>query len=171
MPKLFTISAKTRKLAADAIDDLIDQLGKEVTLTYPSVTIDCPNCVFDPTTQRSAGIYKPGGPRPFNRGTICPVCRGTGRLANQVTGKVKLLCHWDVKNFNFPLDTIATPYSLVQTKGYMSDLPKILQSRRIVLQPPETNLSYTFELWGEPIDAGNIVPGRYFTAIWRRVGG
>jgi cell division GTPase FtsZ len=39
----------------------------------------CDNCLQDPTTKLSLGIYKKGGPMPFS-GKICPRCKGTGRV-------------------------------------------------------------------------------------------
>lgn len=38
----------------------------------------CTNCLLDPVTRSSLGIYKKGGIRPF-AGKVCPVCNGTGK--------------------------------------------------------------------------------------------
>ena len=39
---------------------------------------ECTNCYLDPTTKKSMGVYRKGGPRPFT-GKICPVCNGSGK--------------------------------------------------------------------------------------------
>jgi hypothetical protein len=172
MGKIFTITDDIKAIASNAIDDIIDQLGKDCQLIYPSIQADCPNCVFDPTTNRSSGIFKTGGPRPFQRGTICPVCRGNGKLDNQATETIRMLCQWNPKQFMLAAGNIQIPNSIVETKGYLTDLPKILASRKMILQVPiEPYMRYTFELWGEPIDRGNIIQNRYFYALWKRVGG
>ncbi len=171
MGKLFTITEEIRDIARDGIDDMIDQLGKDCKLVYPSVKTDCPNCVFDPTTNRSTGRYKTGGPRPFPNGTICPVCRGAGRLDSTETDIIRMLCKWNPKEFIPLAGSLQLPNSIVRTKGYITDLPKVLRSKKMILQLPiEPYIRYTFDLQGEPIDAGNIVQGRYFIAIWKRAG-
>lgn len=40
--------------------------------------ITCNNCLIDPISRTSLGIYKKGGPIPFT-GKICPICGGSGR--------------------------------------------------------------------------------------------
>ena len=37
------------------------------------------NCFLDPTTKKSMGVYRVGGPRKFD-GRTCPVCRGRGKI-------------------------------------------------------------------------------------------
>jgi hypothetical protein len=37
--------------------------------------------------------------------------------------------------------------------------------------PVEGIRQYIYELHGEPIFPGNIIQGRYFFAIWKRIGG
>ena len=168
MGKIFTITDKIRNIASDAIDDLIDQLGKDCELIYPSLKTDCPNCIYDPITNRSTGRYKSGGPRPFPHGTICPVCRGNGQIESTHTDTVRLLCQWNPKNFYVGPGAITIPYGSVLTKGYMTDLPKILQSKRMIIQIPiHPYIRATFDLWSAPIDAGNIIQGRYFIAVWK----
>ena len=172
MGKIFTLTPDIKKIAQDAIDDLIDQLGKDCLLVYSSVKADCPNCLYDPITKRSTGRYKLGGPRPFPNGQICPVCRGTGQLESESTEIIRMLCQWNPARFTSLSDaTIQIPNSIVQTKGYIWDLPKILRARTIILQLPiEPYIRYRFQLWGEPIDSSNIIQSRYFVATWKRMG-
>lgn len=50
--------------------------GKQIK---PQVrTIPCDNCILDPITRRSMGVYKKNGPTPFN-GRVCPECKGSGK--------------------------------------------------------------------------------------------
>lgn len=171
MGKIFTLTNDIKQIASDAIDDLIDQLGKQCRLVYSGIKTDCPNCIFDPQSKKSTGIYKAGGPRPFPNRTICPVCRGAGQIDTTSTEVVTLLCNWNPRDFYiFPIN-IEQPHSMVQTKGYIKDLPKILRARKMVLEIPiEPYTRYTFDLISEPIDPGNIIQGRYFVAIWKRSG-
>lgn len=171
MGRIFTLTEDIRQIAKDAIDDLIDQLGKNCRLIYPSVETDCPNCIYDPTTNRSSGRYQAAGPRPFPNGTICPVCRGAGKLSADSSEVIKMLCQWNPRNYQQLPGNIQVPNSVLQTKGYLTDMPKVMRSRKMVLEIDiEQYNRFTFELWGEPIDQGNIIQGRYFIALWKRVG-
>lgn len=169
MAKIFTITPQIRKIAADAIDDLIDQLGKDCLLQYDALKIDCPNCIYDISTNRSTNKYQIGGPRPFPTGTLCPVCKGVGTLNSTHTDTVRMLCQWNPRKFNILPGNLEVPNSWVQTKGYMTDLPKIMQSKKMIIELPITPyIRATFNLWGDPIDAGNIIQGRYFIALWKQ---
>jgi RNA polymerase subunit RPABC4/transcription elongation factor Spt4 len=171
MGKIFTLTDDIKQIASDAIDDLIDQLGKDCRLIYPDKVSDCPNCIFNPVTQKSSNKYQSGGPFPFQDGTICPVCHGNGRLQSEQTETIKMLCSWNPRQWIILPGNINVPNSMVQTKGYLTDLPKVLRSRKMVLQIPiEPYNKYQFELQGEPIDQGNIIQGRYFIAVWKRSG-
>jgi hypothetical protein len=165
------ISEATRQRFIKYQDAAINEAGRDCTLLYPSQTVDCPNCIYDPTTQRSSNKFKTGGPRPFPNGTICPVCRGTGKLTQQPTAVIKLELSWNPRQWIFVPENIVEPNSWVQTKGFLTDIDKVLRSRKIVVQlsiPPYS--TYIYELSGEPFDSAKISPGRYFTAMWKRTG-
>lgn len=172
MGKLFTLSDDVKKIAQDAIDDLIDQLGKDCLLVYPPLPSACVNCVIDPIGNKSSNHWTRGGPMPFPNGSICPLCDGRGYHFSEITTPIKLLISnspsdWFVKipaNIHHPAGTI-------QTKGYIKDLANVLQSRKLIMQISlEPMIRYTYELGGEPIDQGNIVQNRYWVAVWHRIG-
>lgn len=50
--------------------------NRPITLVYPEVREECPNCTFNGF--RSNGVYKTGGPYPFESGFLCPWCEGAG---------------------------------------------------------------------------------------------
>src|SRR5688572_31156548 len=101
MAKLFRITPAIRRLSANAIDTMIDELGKLCLLAYETPPTECPNCYFDPTSRASAGTYRPEGPRPFNR-PPCPVCRGRGLIGGgEAFKEVKFLIDWQPKPWNF----------------------------------------------------------------------
>lgn len=166
--------------ATAAIDSLMlpaeqGGLGKHCTLLFPPKAERCPNCGWDSPNKRSNNRYKAGGPQPFPTGTTCPVCMGRGTLDTPVSQDIVFLCNWNPRtwatlpginpaNFNAQV-----PGGAVQTKGFLSDLPAVLQSRRVVIESPvEALRRYTFALDGEPVDTSNIIQGRYFYAVWRR---
>jgi hypothetical protein len=173
MGKLFTLTDDVRLIAQNAIDDLIDQLGKDCRLIYPPDWQQCANCIYDSIGEKSSNIWITGGPIPFDAGSTCPMCGGVGRRAIEKTANIRMLVQaepskWWVK----PPFNVQVPTGMIQTKGYMSDVPRLLQSRKMIFQTDiEGIMRMRYELVGEPIDQGNIIQGRYFVALWQRVPG
>jgi hypothetical protein len=171
MGKIFTLDADVKSIIQDAIDDLIGELGKDCRLVYPPKMTYCVNCASDPIGHKPSNRWKTGGPVHFPMGSLCPMCNGEGRRAEEVTEVIKLLCEWDPKKFVFPVPSldVRTPFSVVQVKGFLTDLPKVLRCDHMVLQIPiEGIIRKTYKLSGEPGDYSNIVQGRYFVAVWTR---
>jgi hypothetical protein len=176
------ISDAIRATAAAALDSLQAPqeeggLGKHCRLVFEPRQTKCPNCGWDTQNKTSNNKYKPGGPQPFPNGTICPVCMGKGVLVTPVTKDVVFLCNWNVKTWiALPnLDggiNLQIPFGAVQTKGFTKDVNDVLASRRMIMDTPVEGIrQYIYELHGEPIFPGNIIQGRYFFAIWKRIGG
>jgi hypothetical protein len=173
MAKLFTITPAIRRLARDANDTMIEQLGKECLLAFEPTALPCPNCHYDPILKASTGIYNGTGSAPFTH-PPCPVCKGAGIL--KPTGDLftenLFLIDWQPKPWLF-VDTtqIKIPQGIVQTKGFITDMAEVLEAKYIIIDHLNTNFrDNRFVLWGEPIPQGNIVPGRYFIAFWTRLG-
>ncbi len=148
-------------------------LGKHCRLIYPSKMIACENCVFDPTTNRSSNRPKSGAPIPFGPGGVCPMCNATGKMAEEHTEDVVFKCSWAPKRFMrlFPKIEMELAQSLVETKGYVTDIPKILQAERLVVDTSiEAYLRQTYKLFKSPGSPSNIIQGRYFMAYWEQVG-
>ena len=172
MAKLFSLSTDVKTIAQNAIDDLIDQLGKDCLLQFPPIPEYCVNCIIDPIGNKSSNHWVNGGPIPFPNASICPMCDGRGYHYKELTRPIKLLIsnspsEWFVK---LPVN-IQSPAGTIQTKGYVADLPDVLQCRKMIVQISlEPIIRYTYELNGEPIDQGNIVQNRYWVGIWNRIG-
>jgi hypothetical protein len=177
------ITAAIRQTAEAALDSLMAPaeaggLGKHCTLAFPPVRVRCPNCGWDNANRRSNSRYKSGGPQPFPVGGLCPVCNGKGSIDTPVTQDIVLLCNWNPKewvrlpNFDPSNVNIQIPGGMLQTKGFLADVPRILQSRKLLVETAIQGIvNYTYELDGEPVDSGNIIQGRYFYAMWKRAGG
>lgn len=168
MGKLFTITPNIKKIAQDAIDDIIDQLGKTCRLYYPAKAVDCVNCVYDPIGKKSSNIWRSGGPMPFHVGA-CPMCDGAGLRFDEQYEDKKFLCRWNPRQWFIAPGNIRIPDGYMQIKGYLTDLPALKRSEYIIVQTDISNYSsFKYKLDGEPIDKGNIVQGRYFVALLKR---
>lgn len=172
MGKIFTLDAATKSIITDALDDLITELGKNCRLVYPPQMVSCINCVKDPIGNKSANRWKTGGPIPFSNGMTCPMCGGEGFKAIEHTEDVLMLCAWEPKHFYYPLSNlnIRIPYSIVQTKFFLTELPKVEQCDHLVFQTNIEGVALRkFKLYGEPGDRANIIQDRYAVATWERV--
>lgn len=172
MGTIFTLDSQIKSVIQDALDDLITELGKDCKLVYPPKWSECLNCItpYDPIGQKPSCFYRQGGPVPFGDG-ICPVCNGAGKQSSEVSEVLKFLCEWNPQKFIRPVSNlnIQIPYSLVQTKGYLTDLPKVLQADHLIFQVPiEGLMRKRYRLASEPGDPSNIIQNRYFVALWQR---
>jgi hypothetical protein len=176
MAKIFSIDPSIRQVVSDVMDDLLANtsqggMGKTCRLVYPPKLTPCLNCIYDSVANRSSNRPVSGAPQPFPPGTLCPMCSGKGMNSQEQSEEITLKCNWEPRNFLKPSSVdIRLPYSVVEVKGYMSDLPKILKCDHLILNlPVEPYIRQKFRLMGEPGDPSNIVPGRYFVAFFERL--
>ncbi len=172
------ITDDIRSTAQAALDSLLAPpelggLGKHCRLIFPPRRPLCPNCGWDAQNKRSNGRYKAGGPQPFPGKGLCPVCNGRGTLDEEVSQDIVLGINWkprawvampgmDLSNVNLDV-----PGGACQAKGFQIDLPRVLQSRKLMLESgAEGRSEFLYILHGQPIDAGNIIQLHYFYSIW-----
>ncbi len=132
---------------------------------------DCVNCIYDAIGQKSSNRYQNGGPVPFQMGTLCPVCNGLGKIADEPTEEnVSLMVIWDYKQWiNFNLNT-RSPDGLAQTLSTASLTPKLLRADRVVFATDiEGYVRHQFTRDGEaePCGFGN---NDFVSIMWRRIG-
>lgn len=171
MGVLFTLDTATKAVIQQGLDDLITELGKDCLIVYPPLRVNCVNCVKDPIGNKSSNVWKTGGPLPFPNGGICPMCNGSFTVAKENSETLHLLCAWEPRNFFYPIRNLdlKVPFGTIQTKGYMSDLPKIKRANYLVFELPIVPIiRQTYVLSGEPGDQSNIIQNRYFVATWER---
>lgn len=127
------ISPALIRLYQDRIDALLNQLGKNVVLEFDPVQTPCPNCLFDPITNRSTGVYRDAGPEPFPRGRKCPYCKGEGVVTSNETRCIKCLIKWAPKDaMNYGL-TVTDPRAIVRTKCLLTNAPLIARARTAII--------------------------------------
>lgn len=151
------------QLYNDTVDDFINlNFGEDCVLLYPPKKIECPNCVVDLIGGKSSNIYKSGGPYQFADGMICPYCNGEGFYNQDYTETIKLRVYWSPKDWVKTGTTFGIPAGAVQIIGFLSDLPKILQSSSIQLISKNNNIAVqNFVRIGEPFYHG-FKKSRYF---------
>lgn len=172
MGQIFTLEQAVVDTTEKALNDLILYLGKDCKVVYPPKITPCSNCVRDTIGNKSKNIYLHGGPLPFPNNTICPVCGGSGSTSAEETSEiVHLIVTWNPKKYmNIKLDNIRLNDGVIQIKGKIADMPKIQRMSYLI---PHIAIDayghYRFRLSGEPISPGNIVQGKFFTALLDRI--
>jgi hypothetical protein len=78
----FYVTDQHVKIYQDTISHLREDLGRLITINLKPIESICSNCEYDSINKRSSSKYKtsPAGPKPFQNGTLCPQCRGAGKL-------------------------------------------------------------------------------------------
>jgi len=167
MANIFELTDDIRQIAAFAFDDLIEALKKPCLVVYPPKMIPCELCTYDPVGKKSSGFWKDGT---RIRG-VCPHCGGNYYKAQEVSETVHFLTEIQPKQFEkFPFDIpVRDPGGLLQVKGYMTDLPKILKCEYLIhdlnMRP---FIEQRYKMYGEPISPSNIVKNRYFICMFER---
>lgn len=167
MGKIFSLDDGTKATITDALDDLITEFGKDCRLVYQPRLLPC-SCNQD-HTGKNANHYN-AAPAPFWPGN-CPLCGGKGKREQEVSENIKLLCAWDPKHFFSPVPSveIRKPFSLLQTKGFLKDVPKLIKAQYLIFQTAIEGLfQKKFRLLSQPGDRSNIIQNRYFICEWEQ---
>lgn len=150
-------------------DDFINlNFGVRCKLIYVPKEIECPNCIQDTISKKSANIYKSGGPYPFPDGSFCPYCAGEGYLKDEASDFIKLRVYHRPKDWIKVPTQIGVPDGVVQVIGFLTDLPKFQKSTNIILLTDiEPYNSYNYTRLGEAFPHG-FKKNRYFISFLER---
>jgi hypothetical protein len=108
----------------EAVDNV---WSRSVTLVYPEIREECPNCTFN--GMRSNGVYKANGPYPFENGFLCPYCEGAGYKMIQQTEDIKVRIYYSQKEWVKIGPQVSLPNAAAQIVAKLTDLSKIQQSK------------------------------------------
>ena len=128
----------------------------------------CPNCFYDPNLKKSSNKYKPGGPRPFVTGRICPYCNGDGYSGSINSEVVYLAVTADSKYWINKPENLQNPDSRIQTICRYSLVSKIKQAKDMTVVYSENNTNPNFMLIEEPNPAG-LGDNRYLICNWEKI--
>lgn len=143
-------------------DSLVSELGKQCLLIYPVKRTACSNCIPNPLTKKSSGVYKAGGPKPFTNGEICPWCDGNGYFEQESTDTITARVYWEVKNWEkLNIPNVRKASDVIEIRGFLTDKPKLLQCEFLQID------SHRFTLSGNIMPYG-LVENRYFSSYWVR---
>lgn len=129
----------------------------------------CPNCIYDPNLKKSSNKYKPGGPRQFTSGRICPYCNGSGFYGNVQVEEIHLAVIWEYKDWLIKPINIQNPTGMIQTISDKSFLSKFRKAKDLTILYSTSNSNPVFRLFEEPNPAG-LGDNNYLIVNWERTG-
>ena len=140
----FEITDNQIRVYQEGIDAIIEQLGKKVVFVSSPTEIICPNCYYDGRRKRSSGRRNPNNPNPagplninFKDGTICPVCRGRGKLTQSQNRKeIKATVNWRPKDYVTDQEgtsPVIFPDGICKIKTYSSYTDDIKNAHEILV--------------------------------------
>lgn len=87
----------------------------------------------------------------------------------ETLSEVKLKVYWDQRNWIGVAGNIQIPDGSIQTIGFMTDLPKVLKAKALIVHKEIKDYKeLRFERMGEHIPMG-LRQNRYFACNWRRI--
>ena len=152
----------------EAVDAMITEFGVTCTLVYPEKRESCSNCITDTIGRRSGNRYITGGPVPFARGMICPYCGGSGFKSIENTEDITMRVYWAKKDWVKTGIQVDIPNSAVQTKTYLTNLPKINKAKEVIINKNiDGHEVFRFTKTGESVTHG-LQHNRYIITFWKR---
>lgn len=87
----------------------------------------------------------------------------------EILTDIKLKVYWDSKQWYGVTDSIVLPQGSIQTIGFMTDLPRVLAAKNLIVHKDIKDYKeMRFERYGEHIPLG-LKQNRYFACFWKRV--
>lgn len=108
-------------------DAVVNIWNRGITLVYPEVNEECSNCTYNGF--RSNGIYKPGGPMPFEDGFLCPWCQGAGLKSSIISSEIQARIYYSQKDWVKIGPQIQLPNAAAQIVANVKDLPSLQQCK------------------------------------------
>lgn len=171
MGTYFTITAAQKLVFAQLITDMIESMGKDITIFYPGTMEDCENCTDDSIGNKGSTRYRTGGPIPFAHGLPCPVCGGDGQRTKTTTETGRFLCNWNLSD-NYgntkyvTVGNVRLPNGFMLVRGPIEYLVKFQSADFFVVNVMN---AYRFKVDSEPFDPGNLVSEKFFALVAKRV--
>jgi hypothetical protein len=101
--------------------------NRNIVLIYPEIRQECPNCTFNGF--KSNGVYKTGGPYPFEEGFPCPWCEGTGFKMVESTETIPARVYYSKKDWVNVGAEVQVANAAAQIVANMDYLPKLQQCK------------------------------------------
>jgi hypothetical protein len=154
-------------------DSLFDKFFEGIDLTIEKFGVICQLVSINKIEEI---VYNPNNNIPEKNSINAHRVRGgdyerSNKIVKEVEtlSDIKLKVYWDQKNWIGVAGNIVIPDGSIQTIGYMTDLPKVLQAKALIAHKDIKDYKeLRFERVGEHIPMG-FKQNRYFGCVWKRV--
>jgi len=145
---------------------LVDNFwSRPLTFVYEDVKVECTNCYS--SGGRSNGIYRTGGPIPFDDGSICPYCDGQGYQTVQNKEDSKARMYFNRKDWKSIPPAVNIDNIAAQMVFNIADLNKILSCKHIIANYYGTDNGTILFLLAKPFPQGfPNNPSQYIITFW-----
>ena len=111
-----------------SFNEAVDNIwSRPILIVYPEIRQECPNCTFNGF--RSNGVYKTGGPYPFEEGLLCPWCEGAGFKMIDTTEQIQARVYYSQKQWVKLGPQVQLGNAAAQIIAKIDDLPKLQQCK------------------------------------------
>lgn len=167
-----------KKVFTNMIDAVLADNGATTACKLIYENLDCTeciNCYINPSSGKSNGIYKVGGPVVFSKGMICPVCGGAGKVQIEKPSEdINLVVIFDAKKFygfgaKLAEQNIQIPKNFAQTMCRVELYHKIKSANEIVLNTIMESFNHSrYKRMSEPELLGLGTP-QYMITTWQLI--
>lgn len=164
---MISIPTQVQQNFQTAITEFLNNVvSRQCTLYYPPLQVPCPNIVTQGDFPNSYWVT--GDPQYIHSQQLCPLCNGSNFIAQEQSFTVTMAIYQKPSQFSskFPAD-FRHEEGVIQTKGFCSDLTKVLNCVRMQAYSDLGTDHYQYKLFGQPIIPGKVVPSTFFYALWK----
>lgn len=156
------INQNFKDIFNQAIDSLLEvgALSAPCKLYYNNefsdLSVFCDNCVYDPISQASAGIFNiTDGYATFPNGSVCPVCNGIGKIILDSNEILHLAVILDSKYWlNYGPKNVQIPDLAAQTLCRIEFMPKIVKATSMTMVETYDYSPIMYSKVGTPVPMG-----------------
>lgn len=153
--------------ALDAVMNNIE--GRNCVLYFPPTLVQISG-TSSTGSDLSSNVWAGGSPLPLHsQQNFSPYADSSSFMEVENTGVVTMIIYPNPQRFKdmFPAGWRKEAGSIV-TRGYMSDLQKVLNCIKMQTYIEAGTKHYNYKLAGDPVMPGTIIPTRYWYGLWDR---
>lgn len=155
-----------------ALDQTMALQEQDVVLYFPPTLQAISGSINVPAgTDWTNSVWSAGMPQPLHsQQQNNPYASQDGFMSIETTGTIRMVIYPNPTKFNniFPPGNRLQD-GMIVTRGYVSDLPSVLNATRMETYLQAGTNHYKYKLEGDPVMPGTIIPNRYFYSLWGRL--
>lgn len=167
---MLTIPSNLSARVAESMDIILNSIGRICTLYYPPIQSGVSTTQLTPVGAKTLDLYSDGGNYPIQEGQGSALEFGQNFINLEQNEKIIMTIQWFPDKFDnkFPQGNRYADGTIL-TRGYVTDLQKVLNCNYMETYKETGFNHYRFKLLGEPTVSDQFTIARYFYAYWKRI--